>query len=213
LEGHTGNVLGVAYSPDGRWIASGGTDGSIRLWHAQTGEEIRRLGGHTDTVFSVAFSPDGRRIACASADGTVRLWNVRTGKEIRQLEGNTNYIKSVAYSPDGRWIPSAATFNKSRFICFSSVPTGTLMIVRKAVLRAIVFVDFLLRCVLAHKVTVKTSVFERTFQQHVSSSVARLKGLVRAVDGGRCFLRAGSVHGMSRSHVFHGWQELLNFNF
>ena len=75
LTGHTTSVLGVALSPDGHRIASGSADNTVRLWNADTGQQIGDpLTGHTGPVRSVAFSPDGHRIASASADKTVRLW-------------------------------------------------------------------------------------------------------------------------------------------
>ncbi len=76
LKGHTNVVHSVAFSPDGRTLASGAADGAIILWDVATGERLRTLQGHADMVLNVAFSPDGRTLASASEDGTIILWDV-----------------------------------------------------------------------------------------------------------------------------------------
>src|SRR5690606_28836149 len=76
--GHTNAVSSVAYSPDGKYIASGGWDGSLILWHVETGAQIRSMNGHVDNISSIAFSLDGKYIASGSVDETVRLWDVET---------------------------------------------------------------------------------------------------------------------------------------
>ena len=88
LEGHGSGVWGVAFSPDGRLVASASGDRVIRLWEAGTGAEVKRLKGHGGAVYSVAFSPDGRLVASASGDRTVRLWEAGTGAEVKRLEGH-----------------------------------------------------------------------------------------------------------------------------
>ena len=108
LIGHTDSVLSVSFSPDGKTIASGSWDNTIRLWDVDTGDLIRNLIGHTDSVLSVSFSPDGKTIASGSEDNTIRLWDVSTGDLIRNLTGHTNSVRSVAFSPDGETLASGS---------------------------------------------------------------------------------------------------------
>src|SRR5262249_18765782 len=77
LKGHTSGVRSVAFSPDGKRVASADDDGSLKLWDTGTGQELRTLKGHTDRVNSVAFSQDGSWLASAGTDGTVKLWDAR----------------------------------------------------------------------------------------------------------------------------------------
>src|SRR5262249_22091346 len=79
LRGHRSWVTSVAVSSDGKHIASASGDGTVKLWDAVTGQEIRTLRGHAGEVTNVTFSPDGRLLASAGADGTVRLWRIDDG--------------------------------------------------------------------------------------------------------------------------------------
>ena len=103
--GHSDTISSVTFSPDGRVLASGSWDNSIKLWDAATGTELRTLKGYTVPVRSVAFSPDGRTLA-GSGNETVKLWDVQTGAELRTLKAQTA-VFSLAFSPDGRTLATA----------------------------------------------------------------------------------------------------------
>jgi WD40 repeat protein len=103
-DGHTGQVRGVAISPDGKRLASGGEDRVVRIWGLSTGRRLRVLAGHREPIHSVAFSPDNRTLASAGVDGTVRLWDAVTGKELHTLPATEWFIFHVAFSPDGKTV-------------------------------------------------------------------------------------------------------------
>ena len=108
LEGHSGEVVAVAFSADGQRIATASADNTARLWDATTGSTLHSLQGHKGKVVALAFSPDGRRIATASDDNTARLWDANTGSTLRSLEGHGGKVAAVAFSTDGQRIATAS---------------------------------------------------------------------------------------------------------
>jgi len=108
LDGHSSNVEGAVYSPDGTRIATASYDKTARIWNAVNGQELLTLKGHSDRVDHVVFSPDGSRMATGSFDHSVKVWDAENGQETLTLKGHTGGVNSVAFSPDGRRIASGS---------------------------------------------------------------------------------------------------------
>lgn len=105
--GHTSTVFAVAWSPDGKRVASGGNDSTVQVWNARTGHLLVKYSGHTGTVYALAWSPDSTRVASTSQDATVQVWDATSGRHLLTYRDQTAPLWSVAWSPSGSCLGSA----------------------------------------------------------------------------------------------------------
>jgi WD40 repeat protein len=111
----------LAVAPDGRFVATGGVGGPVRLWDLSTGKETAQFLKHNNSVRSLAFSPDGKLLASAAMNQTLRLWDLVANRELREWPGDPIWINAVAFSPDGRTLASG---NYSHTVGLWNVSTG-----------------------------------------------------------------------------------------
>ncbi len=105
---HTGPVHSIAWSPDGRKIASASADKTVQIWNATSKNPILTYRNHNKPVSAVAWSPDGSRIVSGSWDTSVQVWQVQTGRKLFTFRGFSREVSAVAWSPDGKYIASAS---------------------------------------------------------------------------------------------------------
>ena len=121
------HLYAVAISPDGKTLASGGTDKVVRLWDLATGKVRRELTGHQQpdvyTIFTLAFSPDGTILASGDREGGIMFWEVATGRDLRRVSAPGDTLLQIAFSPDGALLAAA---RKSGVVQLWNVPAGTL---------------------------------------------------------------------------------------
>lgn len=108
LRRHKNRIIKIAWSPDGKRLASPSFDRTICIWDTETGKFSQKLKGHECEVGNAAWSPDGKIIAAGARDGTVRLWNTKNGKYMRELKGHSQLVRSVSWSPDGHILASSS---------------------------------------------------------------------------------------------------------
>ena len=116
LDGFADRVVALAFSHDGKLLATGGgaptADGEIKIFEAATGKLIVDIkNGHSDTVFDVSFSPDDKKLATAAADKFVKTFEVPSGKFLKSFEGHTHHVLGVGWKADGKLIASAGADN------------------------------------------------------------------------------------------------------
>ena len=100
----------LAYSPDGRTLASGSSDRTVRMWDTSTGEAGPVMRGHVHEVYAVAFSPDGRYLASGGRDQTIGIWDAKTGQQITMLRGHGQWVTGLAFSSDSTRLVSSSWF-------------------------------------------------------------------------------------------------------
>jgi uncharacterized protein with WD repeat len=108
LRGHRDSVISVSFSPDGKFLASGSLDKTVKVWEVGSWREVATLRGHGGAVFSVSFSPDGNFLASGSEDKTVKVWELVSWWEVATLRGHGDGVTSVAFSPDGKFLASGS---------------------------------------------------------------------------------------------------------
>jgi WD40 repeat protein len=119
-----GSILSVAFSPDGKLLATAGVAGEIQLWQVADGKPLLSWKAHIRWILSVAFSPDGQIIASASDDRTVKLWDAQTGQLLRIFQEHTSWVFSVVFSPNGRIL---ASVSDDRTVKLWDVHTGQVL--------------------------------------------------------------------------------------
>jgi WD40 repeat protein len=108
LEGHKLEVFALAFSPDGKWLASGSGDKTVRIWNVGNGDCVQTLEGHKARLADVAFSPDGQHLASAASDGSVRIWSAPGWQQEAACEGHGKAVNAIGWAPDSKTLATGS---------------------------------------------------------------------------------------------------------
>ncbi|CAG2120805.1 unnamed protein product, partial [Medioppia subpectinata] len=107
-KGHSKDVHCLRFSPDGRWLASGGDEGSVKLWDLPAGKMLAELKGHTSAITDVAFHPNEFLLASSSADGTIKFWDLESFQQVSSTVNDAGPVRQIIFHSDGKAIFSGA---------------------------------------------------------------------------------------------------------
>jgi len=109
IRGHTGSIRCLMFSPDGHNLATASHDGTVKIWDAQTGQEVRAYRGHSAAVTCLTYSPDGAWLASGDRDGSVHVWQAGSGQARLRFQGHRRAVNNVAFHPEGQLVASASS--------------------------------------------------------------------------------------------------------